>query len=118
MQSILNGFGDGAMNGMSADDMIAHMIGPANGWTVGIDDTTAQFHANAGAIVLAGWTNPSGHGHVNLILPGILENSNSAGKSVPHCLNIGKDVFIGKRLSWAFQYPLEAPTYFVLSSMV
>lgn len=117
MQYILNGFGYGAMNGMSANEMVQFMSDHANGWISPADDNTAQAHANTGVIVFSGISNPSGHGHVNLILPGILEKSPSWSRPVPKCMNVGKDVFFGKRLSWAYVQN-DQPKYFALASQI
>ena len=115
MQYILNGMGYGEMNGLTANQMDAFMADPHNGW-IAIEDGVAQNHANNGVIVLASRA-LEGHGHVCLILPGILEKSGSWGKPVSKCLNIGKDVFFGKKLSYAFQAD-EMPKLYVLAGMV
>lgn len=117
IQYICNGFAYGNFNGMTANDMVKYMQDPVNGWISPADDGTAQSHANSGVIVLAGWSNPDGHGHVNLILPGILEKSGSWARPVPKCANIGRDVFFGKRLSFAFAAQ-EQPKYYALSGMI
>lgn len=117
IQSVCNGFGYVALNGMNANQIVAFLSNPVNGW-ISPDDTVAQAHANVGVLVIAGWANASGHGHVNLIVPGILEKSNSAGKAVPKCCNVGADVFMGKRLSYAFAYPNERPAFFALAGMI
>jgi len=116
IQSICNGLGYSGLNGLMANQMIDFMLDPKNGW-ITVDDAVAQAHANNGALVIAGKKNPTGHGHVCLIIPGILEQSNSFGKSVPKCANVGKDVFIGKRISFAFPVSM-IPQYFVLGQMI
>ena len=113
IQYICNGLGYNSFNGMNANEMHEFMINPQNGWIV-VDDQVAQNHANNGVLVLASHSY-SEHGHICLILPGILERSMSYQKSVPKCANVGKDVFFGKRVSFAFK---EIPTYFCLGAMV
>lgn len=117
MQLVCSGIGYDDFNGMSANQMVKKMSDPASGW-ISVGDQVGQTHANSGVLVIAAWANTSGHGHVNLIIPGILENSNSAGKSVPKCANVGRDVFWGKRLSCAFSYPTAAPTIYALAEMI
>lgn len=116
VQSVCNGIGYGSFNNLVANDMVDFMQDPSNGW-ISVDDGVAQSHANAGILVIAGRRNVQGHGHVNLIIPGILEKSSSFGKAVPKCVNVGKDVFYGKRISFAFSH-LELPTYFALAAMI
>lgn len=59
-----------------------------------------QFLANQGTLVIAGLKgNP--HGHVNVICPGKDKTSGRWG-IVPSVANVGKDVFIGKGINWAF----------------
>lgn len=101
---------------MVANEMHAFMEKPENGW-IKVSDDVAQQHANNGVIVLASRANPNGHGHVCLILPGILENSGSFKRSVPKCANVGKDVFFGKSVSWAFSKDNQ-PDYFCIAGMV
>lgn len=116
IQYILNGFGYGAMNNMMANQMFDFMFDMKNGW-ISVSDDVAQNHANQGVIVIAAHKNDGAHGHVCLILPGILEKSHSYGKAVPKAVSIGKDVFYGKKVSFAFRAE-EMPTYFALSSMI
>ena len=117
MQYILAGMGYDEMDGMDADEMVTFMSDPKNGWIEPAGDVVAQAHANDGVIVLSGWSNVAGHGHVNLILPGILEQSGTLGRKVPKVCNIGKDVFFGKRISYA--YTMQEPfKYFALGLMV
>jgi hypothetical protein len=116
VQTVLNGLNYGEMNDMTANEMVAFMSDTKNGWLT-VDDPNAQAHANAGVIVIPGWSNPDGHGHVNLLIPGILEKSNSYGRAVPKCVNVGADVFFGKRISFAFGSDKQ-PQYFTLAAMV
>jgi len=117
IQYVCNGFGYDALNGMTANDMIKFMDSYEHGWISPTGDDVVQTHANSGVIVIAGYVNPTGHGHVCLVIPGILEYSSSFGRSVPKVVNVGKDVFFGKRLSYAFQAE-EMPKYFALAGMI
>lgn len=114
---VLNCFRYDLFNGKLANEMIDAMNDPSSGW-ITVSEAVGQSHSNGGIIVLAGWKNLSGHGHVSLILPGILEKSGSAGKAVPKTVSIGREVMFGKRLSQAFKYPDEAPTLYALASMI
>lgn len=88
-----NGF-----DGMLANDMIDLMTkDPA--WSK-VDMNQCQDLANAGSLVVAGFK-ADPHGHVDVICPGKIKTSGRWG-SVPSCANVGKDVFIGKGISWAF----------------
>lgn len=60
----------------------------------------AQDMANDGTLIVAGYQgNP--HGHVNIICPGSEKTSGRWGK-VPSVANVGKEIFIGKGINWAF----------------
>jgi hypothetical protein len=76
-----------------------------------IDSGVAQYHANNGSLVVAAMKNNDGHGHVAVVRPGTLTQSNRWKSSqVPRVVNIGKDVFIDKGVNYAFQ---EMPDFFV-----
>lgn len=104
-------------DGLNANQMIELMKKTDSGWIQPADHTTAQNHANQGVLVVAGKSNPSGHGHVCLVIPGILEKSGSWSVSVPKCVNVGKDVFIGKKISAAFTAQ-DKCEYFALAKMI
>lgn len=88
-----NGF-----DGMLANDMIDLMAGdPA--WTEMVIEKCQDF-ANEGTLIVAGLKSDP-HGHVNIICPGKPKESGRWG-SVPSCANVGKDIFIGKGINWAF----------------
>jgi hypothetical protein len=99
--------------GLAANDMYDQMADPRNGW-LKISGEVAQDHANAGSLVIAA-KKADGHGHVCLVIPGNIEQSGSWGKLAPIVINVGKDVFAGKKCSWAFS---EEPDYFVLGTTV
>ena len=113
---VLQGLGYFDMNGMLANEMVAFMEDVKNGW-ISVNDEIAQFHANNGVIVIAGHSVLDAHGHVCFILPGILEKSHTWGKAVPKCASIGKDVFLGKKVSFAFRAE-EMPQYFCLAKQI
>lgn len=113
---VLNGMGYGDMTNMSANQMVDFMSKYENGWISPPSEDVIQTHANNGVIVIAG-TKGREHGHVCLILPGILEKSGTWEKSVPKCVNIGRDVFFGKKLSFAFPAN-DQPTYFCMAGMI
>jgi len=112
---VMNCFGYDKFNGLMANGIIDLMNDLTHGW-ITVSDSVAQNHANAGVIVIAG-RKFDAHGHVCIVLPGILEKSGSFGRSVPKVVNIGKDVFFGKKVSFAFQSE-EQPQYYALSTMI
>ncbi len=72
----------------------------------------AQNAANEGKLVVAGWKNPAGdHGHVCVLVPGILDYSQTLQTFVPKVMSVGRDIFFGKKASWAFS---QVPKYFLL----
>ena len=96
-----------------ANAMHDKLSDPQGDW-LNIDGSVAQYHANQGALVIASQKNTQGHGHVCMVIPGELVQSENYGKTVPVVMNIGKDVFIGKGVSFAFK---KEPSYFVLKDM-
>lgn len=117
IQYVAKCVGYSGFDGMMANQMVEFMRRPDSGWIQLADSKTAQEHANNGVLVIAGRGNPSGHGHVCLIVPGILEKSGSWGDAVPKCVNVGKDVFFGKKVSFAFSGD-EKCDYFALAKMI
>lgn len=64
--------------------------------------------ANGGTLIIAGIkANP--HGHITVICPGKIKTSGRWG-DVPSCANVGKDLFIGKGINWAFS---EWPKFWI-----
>lgn len=116
ISAVCSGYGYPAFDGKTANEIFAFMGPPANGW-VQVADAVAQQHANEGVIVIAAKANPSGHGHVCFIAPGLLQPSTSWGRPVPKCVNVGKDVFFGKPVSWAFKAE-EQPTYYAYGPLI
>lgn len=85
-------------DGMLANDMIDLMCGdPA--WTETAMDNCQEL-SNEGTLVVAGLKSDP-HGHVNIICPGKAKTSGRWGQ-VPSCANVGRDIFIGKGINWAF----------------
>ena len=70
-----------------------------------------QFLANQGTLVVAG-LKAEPHGHVAVICPG-KEKSSGRWGMCPSVANVGKEVFIGKGLSWAFSI---MPKFYALRS--
>jgi len=100
-------FGYKEFGGLLANQMIDLMaFSPA--WSLtGIDK--AQFMANQGSLVIAG-LKAEPHGHVAVCVPGKEKTSGRWGM-VPGIANVGKDVFVGKALSWGFS---EMPQFWTL----
>jgi len=95
-----------------ANFMYAAMNNPDGDWRQ-IDAVMAQHMANAGCLVAAADANVGRPGHVCVVVPGETEHSGSFGYAVPKVMNIGKDVFIGKKVSYAFPSS-DKPDYFCL----
>jgi len=85
-------------DGMLANDMI-DLMAKSDQWTE-VQMEKCQFLANQGSLVVAGLKDLP-HGHVNIICPG-KEKTSSRWGMVPSCANVGKDVFIGRGINWAF----------------
>lgn len=88
-----------------------------NGDWLDVTPEASQYHANAGALVIAGWKNPVGHGHVAIVCPGTAELSPSWNYMAPKLMNIGETNFIGKRASFAFSAE-RRPKFFALKTMI
>lgn len=85
---------------MLANDMVKKMKSDKE-W-MAVDPSLAQQYANLGSLVVAGqWK--AGHGHVCVVRPGIAVASAKWNMNAPKVLNMGKDVFISKSMSWAFK---------------
>lgn len=98
---------------LDADQMYDVMSNPTSGWRVLPHAQAAQEAANWGNLVVAAYKNDAGHGHVCVVVPGLLEPSSTWGSLAPKVMNIGKDVFMGKKASFAFG-KAEMPVYFTL----
>lgn len=86
---------------MLANDMVKKMKADTAEW-MAIDPDMAQEYANMGSLVVAGqWR--KGHGHVCVVRPGCAAASAKWNMNAPKVLNMGRDVFISKSLSWAFK---------------
>lgn len=96
--------------GLLADAMVEQM--KSNGEWLEVPANTAQYHANNGALVIAG-----GYGHVCVVRPGNMVKSTSWNMDVPKVMNVGQDVFMAKPISYAFKSS-EIPKFYVLKSMV
>lgn len=98
---------------LSANQMFDLMSQDYGDWRKIAQAAGAQELANTGALVAAAYKNELGHGHIATVIPGTAEPSSSWGSLAPKLFNVGKDVFIGKKASFAFQKN-EMPTYFTL----
>jgi hypothetical protein len=116
IQYICSALGYIDFKGMNANQMIDFMEKDGSGWIKSADHRFAQDSANAGVLVIAG-RKAAGHGHVCLIVPGVLEKSGNWCASVPKCVNVGGDVFFGKKISFAFRSE-DKCDYFALAKML
>jgi hypothetical protein len=97
-----------------ANAMIDMMENRKEEWEL-LDIEAAQDQANQGRLIIAGWKNPTGdHGHVCVVIPGLIEFSGTLNSKVPKIINIGKSNFIGKKASFAFS---ELPKYYGLKEI-
>lgn len=117
-------YGYYGFSGKLANDIVSHLRGGAGrseGWKPVLDPapTTdygsfrsyqsveerlglAQRLANTGRLVVVGFANPGGAGHVALVVPGNLEKSGDWGGMVPRIAQAGKHVSAGEKLSEGF----------------
>jgi len=61
---------DPAAPGLLANDMLAWLADPVNGWSQVADFTAASPLADQGQVVVAGAPELGGHGHVIVVVPG------------------------------------------------
>lgn len=97
---------------MYAAAIIRQMLDPHGLWTE-VDPATAQIMANEGALVAATLFGGNEPGAICTVMPGVLEDSPSYGEKIPRVMSIGKTVFIGLRVSYAFPAPAK-PRYYCL----
>lgn len=102
---------------LMANEMIRSMKDPNGDWMQLGSGEVAQAKANEGSLVIAGYAVPGGHGHVAVIVPGLLEFSGTWQKLVPRCMNVGQTVFFGKKVSWAFRADQE-PDFWGLKELL
>lgn len=111
-QFIAEGMNYKGFNGLMANQIIDLMSCSDEWQYVKID--VAQQMANAGTWIIASQRGLT-HGHVCTIIPGLAVPAGHWGIDVPVCVNIGKAVFIGKGINWAFQDP---PMLYALKSSI
>lgn len=85
-------------DGMMANQIVDYMAG-SDQWTETAMEK-CQFLANQGTLVIAGMKEDI-HGHVCVVVPGKDKTSGRYG-IVPSVANVGKEIFIGKGVNWAF----------------
>lgn len=91
-------YGYKSFDGLLANDMFDLIIKDPQ-WQETLMEK-CQFLANQGSLVVAA-LKADPHGHINVICPGKEKDSGRWGM-VPACANVGKEVFIGKGINWAF----------------
>lgn len=96
-----------------ANEMVSHMCDTPHRWKE-LDPDQAQQEANFGNLVIAGWANDVGkHGHVNIIIPGILTWSKQFGDDVPNSVNVGgSSNYYGRPVSYGFKQHM-VPRYWL-----
>lgn len=105
------------MDGLTANAMVDYMETTTDEF-MDVPGDVAQAHANTGGIVIAGWKNPAGHGHVSVVRPGLAEASGSWGvmdNRVPKLANVGEPAFCrwDRKASFAFGKE-RIPKYYLL----
>lgn len=105
VNDVCQGYGCKDFDGLMANQMIDLMDTSPSWSKVAMEQ--CQSLANAGSLVVAG-LKADPHGHVNVICPGKEKTSGRWG-NVPSCANVGKDIFIGKGINWAFS---DLPTFY------
>lgn len=102
---------------MLANAMVDHMAAHPDEWQELNSGQTAQYYANQGLVVVAGWTNPEGgHGHVCIVRPGVMGSSGKwQSTQVPKVANVSRPEFcrIDRGANFAFD---QQPRYFVLTN--
>lgn len=91
-------YGFKGLDGFTANEIV-DTLSMHDQWSE-IPLSKAQDLANEGTLIVAGIKEEL-HGHVNIICPG-KEKTSGRWISVPSCANVGKEVFIGKGINWAF----------------
>lgn len=99
-QVIGEAMGYTSFRGLMANQII-DLISSSDAWSY-VPMEKAQDLANAGTWVLA-TERGDVHGHVCTIIPGEMVRSSHWSCLAPVCVNVGKDVFMGKGINWAFQ---------------
>lgn len=99
-------YGFKGLTGLLANQII-DTVAAHNDWSE-IPVEKAQDLANGGSLIIAALKDEP-HGHVNIICPGKAKTSGRWGP-VPSCANVGKEVFIGKGINWAFS---DMPKFYV-----
>ena len=103
-----------ALQGKIANEIV-DFLAASRDW-LKIEPDVAQYHANNGGLVIAGWKNLAGHGHVAVVRPGEFATSAKLkSDKVPKVLNIGTTIALDKGANYAFG---EMPNYFVLKSSI
>ena len=112
VQAVMSHVGCQGFGGLLANDVLSR-IEKANDWRK-LDPDEAWRTANDGELVIAGCKNPSGHGHLCVVIAGPLTWSKSHGDDVPMVANVGpaKYTFFGRPASYAFSAK-NKPSYWL-----
>lgn len=100
-------FGYGGFDGLQANDMVMKMKSDAE-WKATEGDTlqerlhAAQQYANEGYLVVIGYQNASGDGHVAVVVPGTEEMSGKWNMELPQTAQAGKSVYSGRHMGYGF----------------
>lgn len=89
------------LTGRLANDMCDYFTARPDTWSP-LPIEKAQELANQGSLVIAARKDDP-HGHVCVCMPGIAKTSGKWNCRAPAVVNIGREVFIGKGLNYAFK---------------
>jgi hypothetical protein len=127
-----NQFADFVAKGMGCNDLEDHAHAPimansilemfqinTKNWRPVLDMTKnpsssgASILAKAGSLVFGIMSSEQlkqSHGHICVVIPGDCKFSGEWNKLAPLCANVGKDIFIGKEMAYAFK---TIPSFYV-----
>ena len=109
INEVCQAFGWKGFEGLLANQIV-DLMASNDAWSeVSMDK--CQFLSNQGTLIVAG-IKEEGHGHVCVVVPGKEKTSGRWGQ-VPSIANVGKEVFIGKGLSYGFS---SMPKFWALRS--
>lgn len=102
-------YGFKGLEGLVANQII-DLLSTHDQWSE-VPMSKAQELANKGTLIVAGFK-ADPHGHIDVVCPGREKTSGRWGQ-VPSVANVGKEVFVGKGINWAFG---EIPKLYALRS--
>ena len=99
------------LHGLLANQIIDKISVESDKWVM-VEADLAQKAANDGQFVIAGASNAAGHGHVCVIIPGIVTWSKMLEDDVPCVANVGNKNECGRPASFYFTKAMK-PRYWI-----